>query len=163
GTMDEVVGKLATVHPDLPGRDADLLRRAFGQTRFIYLRRRDAVAQAVSLLRAEQTDVWFETIQGAHQEPQQEPRFDFGQLRARVGCRSGSRCLGARKGAPLHPFHVLLRDGAGEGNRTLMTRLEGWGSAIELRPRALAGGRLPPAWGTASVPVTGRYGRTDRR
>jgi hypothetical protein len=24
---------------------------------------------------------------------------------------------------------------AGEGNRTLMTSLEGWGSAIELRPR----------------------------
>ena len=24
--------------------------------------------------------------------------------------------------------------GAGEGNRTLMTSLEGWGSAIELRP-----------------------------
>jgi hypothetical protein len=26
--------------------------------------------------------------------------------------------------------------GAGEGNRTLMTSLEGWGSAIELRPHA---------------------------
>jgi hypothetical protein len=25
---------------------------------------------------------------------------------------------------------------AGEGNRTLMTSLEGWGSTIELRPRA---------------------------
>jgi hypothetical protein len=29
-----------------------------------------------------------------------------------------------------------LRVGAGEGNRTLMTSLEGWGSAIELRPRS---------------------------
>ncbi len=28
-----------------------------------------------------------------------------------------------------------LHVGAGEGNRTLMTSLEGWGSAIELRPR----------------------------
>ena len=28
---------------------------------------------------------------------------------------------------------ILVR--AGEGNRTLMTSLEGWGSAIELRPR----------------------------
>jgi hypothetical protein len=26
--------------------------------------------------------------------------------------------------------------GAGEGNRTLMTSLEGWGSTIELRPRS---------------------------
>jgi hypothetical protein len=33
-------------------------------------------------------------------------------------------------GVPRH--HI----GAGEGNRTLMTSLEGWGSAIELRPRA---------------------------
>jgi hypothetical protein len=31
---------------------------------------------------------------------------------------------------------LLFSVGAGEGNRTLMTSLEGWGSAIELRPRA---------------------------
>jgi hypothetical protein len=36
---------------------------------------------------------------------------------------------------------------AGEGNRTLMTSLEGWGSAIELRPRR----RLAP--GKAATPV----------
>src|ERR1017187_10961156 len=29
-----------------------------------------------------------------------------------------------------------LCDGAGEGNRTLMTSLEGWSSTIELRPRS---------------------------
>jgi hypothetical protein len=34
-----------------------------------------------------------------------------------------------------YPDLVFL-GGAGEGNRTLMTSLEGWGSAIELRPRA---------------------------
>ena len=34
------------------------------------------------------------------------------------------------------PSDLGLRIGAGEGNRTLMTSLEGWGSAIELRPRA---------------------------
>jgi hypothetical protein len=33
-----------------------------------------------------------------------------------------------------------LHVGAGEGNRTLMTSLEGWSSAIELRPRVPAGG-----------------------
>jgi hypothetical protein len=31
---------------------------------------------------------------------------------------------------------LALWVGAGEGNRTLMTSLEGWGSTIELRPRA---------------------------
>ena len=33
--------------------------------------------------------------------------------------------------------------GAGEGNRTLMTSLEGWGSAIELRPRVRRGDGIP--------------------
>ena len=32
-------------------------------------------------------------------------------------------------------YSVERAQGAGEGNRTLMTSLEGWGSAIELRPR----------------------------
>ena len=34
------------------------------------------------------------------------------------------------------PVDLAFLVGAGEGNRTLMTSLEGWGSAIELRPRA---------------------------
>ena len=33
------------------------------------------------------------------------------------------------------PAVLSVTLGAGEGNRTLMTSLEGWGSAIELRPR----------------------------
>jgi hypothetical protein len=44
------------------------------------------------------------------------------------------------------PAEIFLRRasdvrflGAGEGNRTLMTSLEGWRSAIELRPRARQG------------------------
>src|SRR6202034_4115750 len=34
------------------------------------------------------------------------------------------------------PLTWAVAVGAGEGNRTLMTSLEGWGSTIELRPRA---------------------------
>lgn len=83
GTMDEVVSNLAPVYPDQAGSDADLLSAAFGRTRFVYLRRGDVVAQAVSLLRAEQTGVWFETAHD-RQEPQAESRFDFGQVRERV-------------------------------------------------------------------------------
>jgi trehalose 2-sulfotransferase len=77
GTMGEVVDNLAAVHPDLAGADAGLLNRAFGHTRFIYLRRGDVLAQAVSWLRAEQTSVWFEPERAEHEEPEQEPRFDF--------------------------------------------------------------------------------------
>jgi trehalose 2-sulfotransferase len=60
-----------------------LLNHAFGRTRFVYLRRGDVVAQAVSLLRAEQTNVWFETEQD-RQVPEQEPLFDFDLIRERI-------------------------------------------------------------------------------
>ncbi|MEU5941446.1 Stf0 family sulfotransferase [Micromonospora sp. NPDC047548] len=59
GTLDELVDRLTTVHPDLAGADRGLLERAFGRTRFVYLHRDDVVAQAVSWLRAEQTGTWY--------------------------------------------------------------------------------------------------------
>lgn len=77
GTLDEIVDKLGTVFPELARRDIDLLNRAFGQSEFVYLRRRDVVAQAVSWLRAEQTQVWV----ARRDEPQGEPRFEFDRLR----------------------------------------------------------------------------------
>jgi LPS sulfotransferase NodH len=80
GTMDEVTAHLASVHPGHTGSAAGLLSAAFGRTRFVYLRRGDVVAQAVSLLRAEQTGVWFETAD-ERQEAAAEPGFDFGQVR----------------------------------------------------------------------------------
>jgi LPS sulfotransferase NodH len=80
GTLEELLSKLATVYPDLAGRDAELLQRAFGHTRYIYLRRADVVAQAVSWLRAEQTSVWFETIKTVRGAPEREPHFDFDQI-----------------------------------------------------------------------------------
>lgn len=83
GTLDEVIAKLAPVYPDFAESDIGLLNRAFGRTRFVYLRRGDVVAQAVSLLRAEQTNVWFETEQ-VRQAPAQEPCFDFDEIDERV-------------------------------------------------------------------------------
>jgi LPS sulfotransferase NodH len=83
GTMDEVIAHLAPVYPGYAGSRADLLSVAFGSVRFVYLRRANVVAQAVSLLRAEQTGVWTETA-GERQEPAGEPGFDFGQVRERV-------------------------------------------------------------------------------
>ncbi|WP_280116813.1 aldehyde dehydrogenase family protein [Micromonospora echinofusca] len=59
GTLDEVVDKLGVVHPDLAGDDLALLHRTFGRTRFVFVRRDDVVAQAVSWLRAEQTGTWY--------------------------------------------------------------------------------------------------------
>jgi hypothetical protein len=50
-----------------------------------------------------------------------------GPNRPTVPCRSLGRDL-------VSPVDLGFLVGAGEGNRTLMTSLEGWGSAIELRP-----------------------------
>lgn len=78
--MEEVTAHLAPVYPDQAGSASGLLSAAFGQTRFVCLRRGDVIAQAVSLLRAEQTGVWSGTAD-ERQVPTAEPGFDFGQAR----------------------------------------------------------------------------------
>jgi LPS sulfotransferase NodH len=83
-TLGEVAAKLAPFCPEPPGSDVDLLTEVFGRTRYVYLWRGDVVAQAVSLLRAEQTNVWHKTAQD-QQEPQAAPRFDFDLIHERVG------------------------------------------------------------------------------
>ncbi|MDP9416537.1 MAG: Stf0 sulfotransferase family protein [Actinomycetota bacterium] len=59
GNLDELVDKLGSVCRQLAGDELALLAAAFGRTRFVYLRRDDIVAQAVSWLRAEQTGTWY--------------------------------------------------------------------------------------------------------
>ena len=59
GTLEEMLNKLAAVSGDPPDDDIGLLTRTFGASRFVYVRRDDVVAQAVSWLRAEQTGTWY--------------------------------------------------------------------------------------------------------
>lgn len=80
GTLAEMVDGLGDIYPELAGKDLDLLHRAFGRMRFVYLRRENVVRQAVSWLRAEQTNVWHKTINLNEQEPAEEPHFDLFQL-----------------------------------------------------------------------------------
>lgn len=70
GTLDEVVHKLA---PGVEGADLAVLTGAFGRTRFVYLRRDDVLAQAVSWLRAEQTQTWYAGAEGGDSR---EPAYD---------------------------------------------------------------------------------------
>ena len=86
GTMAEVVYNLRELYTDPASADRDLLTHAFGPTRFIYLRRRDVVALAVSRTRAEQTNVWhiigdvpIGDVPAA--QPAHAPRYDFAQIR----------------------------------------------------------------------------------
>jgi len=70
GTLDEVVAKLA---PGEQGADRTVLAAASGGIRYVYLRREDELAQAVSWLRAEQTGTWWAGDPGGDAG---EPRYD---------------------------------------------------------------------------------------
>jgi trehalose 2-sulfotransferase len=69
------------VYPDVAAADLQLLTRAFGHTRFVYLWRDDTVSQAVSWARAEQTQFWHESDMAL---PGYEPRFEFEQVHTLV-------------------------------------------------------------------------------
>ena len=84
GTLDELVGRLRTVFPDLAGDDLALLNHAFARPRFVYLRRHDVLGQAVSLLRAEQTDVWHNADDSEPQQRKQDPLYDFERIRKMI-------------------------------------------------------------------------------
>jgi hypothetical protein len=79
---------------------------------------------------------------------------------ARMWHEDGSRADPARMDGDCWLGDLRVSVGAGEGNRTLMTSLEGWGSAIELRPRAFRPARNHPAASnvnTRSVPASRAY------
>jgi LPS sulfotransferase NodH len=82
GTLAEVMSNVRDLYADHASSDRDLLTRAFGPTRFISLRRRDVVAQAVSRVRAEQTNVWHIIGAGPAVPPAHAPRYDFAQIRS---------------------------------------------------------------------------------
>ncbi|GAA0497299.1 sulfotransferase [Paractinoplanes deccanensis] len=77
GTATELAGKL---RQGRAGSDVQVLERAFGRCRFVYLTRRDVLAQAVSWVRAEQTGAWFAggngEISGNDGGGGREPVFD---------------------------------------------------------------------------------------
>jgi LPS sulfotransferase NodH len=79
GTLDEVVAKLA---PDTTGADLAVLESAFGALRFVYLHRADVLAQAVSWLRAEQTQTWWTGDPGGTGG---EPRYDAAGITTLLG------------------------------------------------------------------------------
>jgi LPS sulfotransferase NodH len=69
-------------HPDMPS-DRARLEAAFGETRFLHLSREDKLAQAVSLVRAEQSGLWHVAPDGREVErlaPPRPPQYDFARL-----------------------------------------------------------------------------------
>jgi len=66
GTMPEMRQRLQTVYA--APNDAALFDQAFGPVRYLHLKRLDAVAQAISRLRAEQSGLWHRAADGSERE-----------------------------------------------------------------------------------------------
>jgi LPS sulfotransferase NodH len=83
GTLEELIDKLTAVSPEPARGDIGVLTRTFGRTRFVYVRRDDVLAQAVSWLRAEQTGTWYIGGNGeisGNGRTGEAPRYDRGQI-----------------------------------------------------------------------------------
>ena len=81
-SVAELSVRLSALYPDLHG-DAALFERAFGKPLYIHLSRQDKIAQAVSLLRAEQSGLWHLAADGTERErlsPPQPVAYDGDRL-----------------------------------------------------------------------------------
>jgi trehalose 2-sulfotransferase len=81
-TVAELSARLCAIHPE-PIDDAARLDLAFGKPLYIHLSRRDKVAQAVSLLKAEQSGLWHRGVDGTDRErtaPSSPLVYDAGRL-----------------------------------------------------------------------------------
>ncbi|MEO5756900.1 MAG: Stf0 family sulfotransferase [Mesorhizobium sp.] len=84
--LGELCAILDHIFPRLPS-DKARLEKAFGKVLFMHLSREDKLAQAVSLIKAEQTGLWHVAPDGAEIErvgTAQEPRYDFERIRHEV-------------------------------------------------------------------------------
>lgn len=77
GYLQDVLFELRRLHRAYDADDVSVLRRSFGEPRFVWVRRRDAVAQAVSWAKAVQTGQWT-----ADQRATGVATFDFEQIDA---------------------------------------------------------------------------------
>jgi len=80
--LDELSAILDRIFPGLPS-DKARFEKAFGRVLYIHLSRENKLAQAVSLIKAEQTGLWHIAPDGTEVErvaPPQEPRYDFERI-----------------------------------------------------------------------------------
>jgi LPS sulfotransferase NodH len=84
--LDELSAILDQVFPQLPS-DRARLEKAFGRILYIHLSREDKLAQAISLVKAEQTGLWHMAPDGTEIErlsPPEEPQYDFARINREV-------------------------------------------------------------------------------
>lgn len=96
--LDELSAILDQIYPGLPS-DKARFEKAFGRTLYVHLTREDKLAQAVSLIKAEQTGLWHIAPDGAEIQrvgPPREPRYDFQRIKDEVSELEAYRQPGTR-------------------------------------------------------------------
>jgi trehalose 2-sulfotransferase len=86
GTVAEMTERLRPLRPSL--RDAALFEELFGPLIYVHVSRRDKVAQAVSLLKAEQTGLWHLAADGSERQrtaPHAQPAYDADRIADLIG------------------------------------------------------------------------------
>ena len=148
----DLMALIEAVHPDLPS-DRARIEAAFGRVLWLHLARADRLAQAVSLVRAEQTGLWHVAPDGTEVErlaPPAPPVYDFDRIAARRAAleaeEAGWQDWFAAEGiAPLQiDYDTLAADPAAQTARIL--------HALGL-PHALAT-RLTPGVARMSDPLS---------
>lgn len=89
--LGDLMAMIDAVYPGLP-EDKSRLQAAFGRTLCIHLLRGDKLAQAVSMVKAEQTGLWHIAPDGKELErlaPPQPPRYDFDRIAAKLDTLTG--------------------------------------------------------------------------
>lgn len=81
-TLDELMRELRAASSDV--KDSELIEQTFGRTKFLHIRRDDVVAQAVSRLIAEQTQVWHQLESKPQMAAKNSPDYDFIALQLHV-------------------------------------------------------------------------------
>jgi LPS sulfotransferase NodH len=80
--LDELSAILDRIYPSLPS-DKARFEKAFGRVLYMHLSRENKLAQAISLIKAEQTGLWHIAPDGTEIErvaPAQEPQYDFKRI-----------------------------------------------------------------------------------
>lgn len=84
--LDDLSALIDDVLPGLPS-DKARFEAAFGKILYVYLARGDKLAQAVSMVKAEQTGLWHVAPDGTELErlaPPREPEYDFARIAGKL-------------------------------------------------------------------------------
>ncbi|WP_299728560.1 Stf0 family sulfotransferase [uncultured Tateyamaria sp.] len=155
-SADFFFSQLSQLHPG-KHTDAERVTTAFGLTRYIYLTRDDKVAQAVSLVRAQQSGLWHRNADGTEHErtdPGEPLHYDADAIAAELDTLTGYdaawRDWFVREG--IEPLHLTYADLVQDPQNTLLKILHFLQIDVAaLPPVALSMGKLADATSDAWI------------